>query len=292
LLASSSALPAQIEVVLSDEAGAYAEAAAELRNVLTPAVSTSQRIADSGERASDEPEILVTVALGTRALKAALAGRGARVISALVPRESFQAALLAAPKSRDLRSVTAIYLDQPHARQLNLIRAVVPGQSRIGVLHSMEGDENLKGLRAAARSQGLEVADEWIPSQKELFPALSRMLAAADVIQAIPDPTIFNSGNIPNILLAAFRDGRPLFGFSPAYVRAGALAAVYSTPGQVAREVADVARRILAGGAPPPPRYPQLFTVGVNATVARSLHLAIPEGTEIEAKLQAMEREQ
>jgi putative tryptophan/tyrosine transport system substrate-binding protein len=292
LAASTHVLAAQVEIVLSEDAGAYAEAAAALRQDLAPGISTSTRIADAAEHTNGDSDIpAITIALGSRALKAALAGRGSRIISVLVPRQSYQAALQAAPRSRDPKTVTAIYLEQPYARQFSLIRAVLPGRSRVGILHSTEDLDVLAGLHAVAKAQGLELVDEVVSSQKDLFSALSRLLATADAILAIPDPTIFNSGNIPNILLASFRDGRPLFGFSSPYVRAGALAAVYSTPVQAAREAADVARRVLASGALTSPRYPAVFTVGVNTTVARSLHLSVPEGAELEAQLQAMERE-
>ena len=94
---------------------------------------------------------------------------------------------------------------------------------------------------------------------REIYPALTKVLASADVILAMPDPMIFNNGTIHNILLAAYREERPLIGFSPAYVRAGALAAVYSTPQQIAHQIAETIQRALDGQA--------VATTGVSSFV-------------------------
>jgi ABC-type uncharacterized transport system substrate-binding protein len=108
---------------------------------------------------------------------------------------------------------------------------------------------------------------------------------------ALPDASIFNAGTIHNILLSALRARQPLIGFSEAYVRAGAVAAVYSMPRHVGRQAGEIAARALAGAPLPPPQYPRAFSVSVNHTVARALGLAVEEEGAIASRLQRMERE-
>jgi ABC-type uncharacterized transport system substrate-binding protein len=146
-------------------------------------------------------------------------------------------------------------------------------------------------LIATARDLKFGVAREGISSTAEVYPSLTRLLAETDVLLALPDPVVFNSGTIQNILLTTYRAQQPLFGFSPAYVRAGAIAAVYSTPRQLAAQTAEAAGRALSGAALPRPSHPKKFSVAVNPTVARSLGLTVDDEATLAARLQRTERE-
>lgn len=282
---------AEVELVLSEQGGAYAEVAAALRQDLGQAVSIREATAAAVEGDSDASGKSLVIALGSRAMRAVLPARNVAVIAALVPRDAFETVLQAARETRDPKTVTAIYLDQPYARQLDLVRAVLPGRARVGVLSSTATENELRLVQTAAKTRKLTVIDEPVTAVRDIYPALTKVLASTDVILAMPDPMIFNNGTIHNILLAAYREERPLIGFSPAYVRAGALAAVYSTPQQIAQQIAETVQRALDGKPLPPPEYLRSFTVGVNTTVARSLGLTVEGGAALEAKLRVMERE-
>ncbi|MGC3963288.1 MAG: ABC transporter substrate binding protein [Rhodocyclaceae bacterium] len=124
-----------------------------------------------------------------------------------------------------------------------------------------------------------------------MFPALQRMFSeGGGVLMAVPDTAVFNSQTIPNLLLSAYRFRVPVVGFSQAYVKAGALIALYSTPAQIGTQSAEVARGVLAGGAVPAPQYPRLFSVGINTHVARSLGYQLDSETGIREKLERLER--
>jgi ABC-type uncharacterized transport system substrate-binding protein len=94
---------------------------------------------------------------------------------------------------------------------------------------------------------------------------------------ALPDPVVFNSQTAANILTAAYRRQVPLTGFSPAYVKAGALLALYSTPAQVGTRGGELLRQAMTGRPLLPPQSPREFVVAVNQNVARSLGLALDE---------------
>lgn len=288
---SAVASAAEVGLVLSEQGGAYAEVAAALRQDLGQAVSIREASAATVEGDGDALGNSLVVALGTRALRAVLPARNSTIIAALVPRDAFDVVLQTTRETRAPKTVTAIYLDQPYTRQLDLVRAVLPGRVRIGILSSPDTENELRLVQTAAKTRKLTVIDESVTAARQIYPALTKVLASADVILAMPDPMIFNNGTIHNILLAAYREERPLFGFSPAYVRAGALAAVYSTPQQIAHQIAETVQRALDGKPLPAPEYLRSFTVGVNATVARSLGLTVEGGAALEAKLRALERE-
>lgn len=219
----------------------------------------------------------MVVAVGLKAAQAIAAKNlSLPVLNTLIPKTSFDRIA----RQRSVRSnrptFSAIYLDQPISRQLDLVRLALPDKKRIGVIVGPDSEELLESLRTEAQLRELELNAVRIGSEAELFPALESVLGSSDVFLSLPDSMVFNSRTLQSILFTAYRRQIPVVGFSPAYVRAGALFAVHSTPAQLARQVAEVLRRVNARDATlPPPQYPGYYTVAVNYHVARSLEIAL-----------------
>ncbi|WP_165493212.1 ABC transporter substrate-binding protein [Hylemonella gracilis] len=206
---------------------------------------------------------------------------GAPVLCALLPRQSFEY-LLRETGRRAGPDFSALYLNQPLARQLDLIRLALPQARRIGVLVGAgPGAQQMEDqLTELARERGLRLVSARLGTSDPIFPGLKQVLDESDVLLAMADPQIYNSHTIQNILLASFRAKVPMQAFSPAYVRAGALLALYATPEQIGAQVASLVRDALteqngrARGLGPP-LHTQWFEVSVNAHVARSLGLQL-----------------
>jgi hypothetical protein len=288
---ASGANAADVEIVLGDNSPAYVESARLIADDLSGRAAVTLRQADEFARGAKLARANLVITLGSRALQAELGSeRIAPTIAMLLPRLSYEQAANPASRGSPPRSLTAVFLDQPPARQLNLIRTVTPERTRIGLLSSSAHEQNVRWIEAAARDQKLVLHRETIAQSADLHPALQRLLPEVDAILALPDPVVFNSATIQNILLTAYRAQQPLFGFSPSYTKAGAIAAVYSTPQQIARQTSQLAIQFLAGNPLPPPQYPRAFSVSVNSTVARSLNIAVDSEQEIVNRLQGMER--
>nr|HPR06509.1 ABC transporter substrate binding protein [Denitromonas sp.] len=90
-------------------------------------------------------------------------------------------------------------------------------------------------------------------------------------------------------LLTAYRHRSPVIGFSPAYVRAGAVMAVYSSPEQMGQQAAEMAVQSLLGNPLPEARHPAYFSVSVNPHVARSLSIDLPDAATLEAQIRRQE---
>lgn len=280
-----------VTVVLAERSPAYLEASQAVSQQLAGRANVTVTQAEGYERLPPR-ETAAVIALGTRALRAVLAN-GARtpVIATLIPRSAFESEMKGLSRQNGARAVTAVFLDQPFERQLNLVRIVAPGKTRVGLLASPATQDAVQRIEAAARERGLSVVREAVVDAQGISTALARLLGESELLLALPDPSIFNAGTIHNILLSALRAQQPLIGFSEAYVRAGALAAVYSKPQQVGHQAGEIAVQAIAGAPLPPPQYPKSFSVSVNPTVARTLRLAVEEESAIAAKLQQMERE-
>ncbi|WP_210545668.1 ABC transporter substrate-binding protein [Rhodoferax sp. PAMC 29310] len=284
LLSGSAGAATSLLIVSSERSAAYVETAESLivelerggiaRNEVHQI--TVNELTDWGDRS---PRLIVT--LGFEAsLALAMSDIRTPILSALLPRSSFERILRSS--SRKVSSqFSAIYLDQPLSRQLELIRQALPSARRLGVLWGPDSQTQAPSLRALTQSAGFQLTESVVAPEEPLFPALKRVLDEADVLLAFADPVVFNGNTVQNILLASFRARVPLVAFSPAYVRAGAVLALYVTPNQIGQQVASLARGVLLQGKSLPiaPIYAQNFTVAVNEHVAHSLGLNItPDG--------------
>ena len=268
-----------VVIISSESSAAYVETAQGLTEELERSgvprssvlmMSTREWIAGRTQSAR------LYVTLGSEAA-GLLAGSapGVPVLCALLPRSSFEAALLQHGRKASSQ-FSALFLDQPPARQLELIRLVLPGTRRVGVLWGAGLSGDRSEFRAQAQAVALPLLEAEVGSEEQLFPALKHVLEGTDLLLAVPSPQIYNSRTIQNILLTSFRANVPMMAFSPAYVRAGALLAVYVTPHQVGVQAAQLARAVLQGKAlPASGAYSTDFQIAVNEHVARSLGLSL-----------------
>jgi putative tryptophan/tyrosine transport system substrate-binding protein len=281
---------ASIAVVLSDPSPVYQEYANALRMELRRDLPNVDIQLVDGEQLASRPlpDAQFVIGVGNRAAQIIMAREvKAPILLALLPKSAYDR--IAAAR-RDDRHVSALFIDQPPQRYIDLVRTALPDAERVGMLAGPDSRDTVARLAQAARDRKLRPVQESVATEADIFPALQRMFGDGGVLMAVPDTTIFNSQTIPNILLSTYRFRVPVIGFSQAYVRAGALIALYSTPAQIGQQSADIARTVLNGGALPSPQYPRLFTVGVNTHVARSLGLQVENETVVREKLEKLER--
>jgi len=272
-LASVPAGAVEIALVLSQQAGAHALFADAVGAKLAV---TGHRLVDAGdiERGVDDARLATAeliLASGYAAAEA-MARRGdTPTLAVLLSYGQYTGLRRRYPDAR----LSAIVLDQPPERQLALIRAVLPGSRRLGMLFGPETQDQEADLRAAALLAGLEPIGKHLSTAGELMPALQQTLEACDALLVLADPLLNSPAAARAVLLSSYRYRRPVFGYSRAYVEAGALAAVFSGPAEVARDVADW----LSDDASPLPqmRASRYFDVAINQQVARALNLNVAD---------------
>ncbi len=288
----------RVWVVMSGEEGVYAETAMVLRSELegeaTLKFGVPGKLLDTQEA---PPALIVTV--GTVAFDTTHKWLSERyaiwghvpVLATLLPRSAYDARVAEAGRSG--RAMSAVVLDQPISRQMALIKRALPNWLRVGVLLGPQTRPHLPLLERQARLRELRlIASPAVDSTEQIYPALKEVFESADVLLALPDSVLYSSSSLQNILLASYRARVPLVAFSPAYVKAGALMAVYTTPAQVARHAAGVVRGWLVGRGLPAAQPPREFEVVTNASVANSLGLRIDEAAHIAEDLRREEAKQ
>jgi len=274
--------------LLSERGGAYAEVADALHHELGGAAAVTQRlVAEVDSLPQGSPRAVV--AIGTEACRALAQNSLAAPLNlcVLLPRLAYER-IAEGARARG-KVLSAVLLDQPLARQMALIRLALPERRRIAVLLGPETNTLGHALAASAAAHGLSVRLGRVGLPEELAGELHKVLADADLLLAVPDGTVYNSRTIQNVLRSTFMRRVPLVAFSPAYVRAGALLALYSTPAQIGRQAGRALRAALSGRELPPAQHPQEFEVGVNLHVARSLAIDLDDGAALAERLRRME---
>ena len=231
------------------------------------------------------PKLLIS--LGSSAAQA-VAESSAKVpiLFALLPQQTFENIRA---QGKALPPVSALYLNQSAKRQLALLRLALPHSQRIALLLGSASQPTEQRWRNAAQENGFQLAVAHVEQEETLRASLQNVLAGADVLLAVADPQVFNANTIQNILLTSFRARVPLLAFSPAYVKAGALLAVYSTPTQIGIQTAAIARDFLRRQILPPPQHTADFTVSVNLPVANALGLNLDENA-LKLRLRQLEK--
>ena len=278
-----------VTFVLSERGGAYAQVAQAMRRELNGAADVTERLAAEIETVPRVASHAV-VAVGTDACRSLAQSSVAAPLSVcvLLPKIAYDR-IAEGARARG-KTLSAVLLDQPLMRQMALIRLALPQRRRIAALLGPETEALGAALASSAAAQGLQVSLGRIESPDELGGVLQAILVDADALLAVPDSVVFNSHTIQNILRTAFKNRVPLVAFSPAYVRAGALIAVYSTPQQIGRQAGRSLQAALSGRAMPAQQHPQEFEVSVNPHVARSLGIDLDDEATLVERLRKMER--
>lgn len=271
---------ATVWVAVSEGSAEYEDVANRIRSQLQQGDGASEVVIKPwAEVAQGTPaHVRLLVSVGSSAFsglaEAYASGRITRVpvVATLLPRSVFEA-----QRRRISAPTTGVVLDQPAARQLALLRYAFPHLRRVGVLLGPDSQQFQPSLEKAASEQGVQLNVYKVDGVTSIYPALQRVLDENDVLLAIPDAAVYNGGSIQNVLLASYRQKVPLMGFSPAYVRAGAMLALYSSPAQIGGLTVRVVRSVLSGVALQPVQSPTEFVVSVNANVARSLGFRLSE---------------
>ncbi|WP_305909068.1 ABC transporter substrate binding protein [Methylomarinum sp. Ch1-1] len=251
-----------------------------------------RRLDQVNSNALRQNNIALVITLGYQA--ALLANRSDMVtLNTLLPKQSMaDEKLCILAQCPELPRHYGLYLDQPIARQLNLLTTTLSGVKSVGVLTADFSVNKLEALKEQGKQRHLQINNRSVSSASEINNQLNELVKESDVLLALPDPLIHNRRTIPYLLLTSYRYNVPVIGFSKAYVNAGAIAAVYSSPRQIARHIWELATRILL--APKsmkqrtyPPKY---FSVNINRNVARSLEFHLPESEQIKLKLLRLEK--
>lgn len=277
------ATAADIAILKSSDIAAYTQAVSGFK-AAAPTDSTFSEYKLEGDiekgrklarqiRASDAALVL---AVG---LKAAMAAK-----LEIVDRPVIFAMVLD-PVKHDLAppNMTGVLLEVPLDRQFSLIRSVLPGVKRIGVLYDPSKTSlTIDDARRHAKAQGFDLVTSQVASEKYVPSALRALLPTIGALWLAPDSTVLTDESLRFILNTAFDQAVPVIGFSPEFVRSGALMSLSVNYDDVGRQAGTLARKIMGGQLTLPLKAvpADRIKMAINLKTAKFLGIEIPKELE------------
>jgi hypothetical protein len=206
------------------------------------------------------------------------------VLNVLIPQEAYDGLNVSAENRP-----AVIFLDQPIERQFALARALLPATSRAGMLLGHRSAEDLAGLRQAAGHFMLDLEIVTVEADTNPAAAIRQVLKDSDIVVSTFERETYTAATAKWLLYLALQKRRPIIGFSRALLQAGAVAAVFSTPRQIATHTAELIDEWLETGvAPSGAVYPRHYRIGLNPAVAARLGLDLPPEQDLRMQVRQM----
>lgn len=173
--------------------------------------------------------------------------------------------------------VSFLWSDPPIARQITLLKTLLPGLKNIGVLYSNYSAFLLEEIELAIQAENLVLYKYYWPNSYNSR-GLTLLLNKTDAILGIDDAQIYNPTTIKSILISSYARKQTLIGPTAAFIKAGSLASTYSDES----DWLNALQALLETPANTWPQslYPSEFKVLVNQQVARSLGIQTKHSSE------------
>jgi ABC-type uncharacterized transport system substrate-binding protein len=284
-----------IDVILTDGRKEYQDVFNSLKDhvslqsanqiTLTPYSANAYR--PDYSRKNPQPDLIITI--GTAAANAVASTTGTTpVISSFLPESNFKDIW-----KKYHYPVSGIIIDQPVERFSKLLGIILAKGSKVGIF-SNDGDDKYNNIRSLLDNSGLSLVIEKIDN---LVTAkdISRLLQSSDLILLLPELSAISPQRAKWLLYMAYRQAKPVIAFSPSYAKAGALAAIYTTPEaiglqlgksiiKIAQSSESVAHTVMTLGYI---NYPEYFSVATNNQVAKHVGIYLIDDKQLEDEIQA-----
>jgi ABC-type uncharacterized transport system substrate-binding protein len=278
-ITASAQITGQIIVVKSSDNTYFDQTIATLLNHVDPA--TRFKLVMAQELSHDSidlhPQNLL-IALGQFAVeKINRLNTGASSINAYLTLEQYN--------SLDIDHQVTVLLDQPMHRYLAFSRLML-GVDSIGVIDDSEIE---------LKAQAVITLDEFdltlnqyrLDSENKLLPVLRELLQHNDSLLMLPRESIYNRDTVKGVLLASYRNRKPVVSYSPAHVRSGAVASIYSSPIDIGRHLAMLINQTLKKepGTGTPFQFARFYSITTNSRIATALGIKLPAEQSLRSSL-------
>jgi ABC-type uncharacterized transport system substrate-binding protein len=281
-IAASAQITGQIVIVKSSDNTNFDQSIATLVNHLDPATRFKQVMAQELNKDSIDPHSQnLLVALGQSAVEAInRLDTGAGSINAYLTLEQYN--------SLEIDHQVTVLLDQPMHRYLAFCKLML-GVDSIGVIDDRE--VKLKPRTAITLDQfGLTLNQYQLDPGHKLLPVLRDLLQHNDSLLMLPRQSIYNRDTVKGVLLASYRSRKPVVSYSPAHVRSGAVASIYSSPIDIGRHLAVLINQGLQNesGADTAFQFARFYSITTNSRVATALGISLPAERDLRSRLDSL----
>lgn len=278
-------------VLLSANSNSYLEVSEALKNYGLREAEVQILDATNSLTLADRTVIAVGSRACQKSVKSATADT--RLICTFLPSNSYSriAKLAHTQRLRKAGNITALYLDQPLSRQMQLGLLIKPDARSIGTLLGNNDDKQAENFTRTAKKLGLTARIAHLSATDNPVSVLGPVIEESDLFLPLPGHSTAVSGASKWILYLTLRNGVPLIGYSKGYADAGAVIALYSSVNQIARETVRLERMTETGLPLPPPHYPRNFELSINTIAARNLGIDLPSRDVLQHRLGESEQQ-
>ena len=268
---------AEVAIVLTNTAKPYRQAEHGLQKKLGELGHTSRTVqlkalartmgkqqAGMDAQAAKRPDAYVAVGTGAAVWLPKHLGREVKMAYCMVAGPA--AATLA-----DQGNIPGISTKVPIGDQFKLIAEALPKARTVGMLYASKSPKSMSIMQAARKAlpAGWSIRAVAIDRHASVAEAIKALLdKPIDLIWTAPDRMVCKPATVRSLLLSAIRAGKPVFGFSVAFVRAGALLGTGIDPRVQGTQAAELIDKLLGEADPRESKTGGKVTAGVKASPA------------------------
>ncbi|MGA2583428.1 MAG: ABC transporter substrate binding protein [Tepidisphaeraceae bacterium] len=174
-----------------------------------------------------------------------------------------------------------ITMDLPPADQFKVIAEAMPHTRKLGALYRSDipAEKDLLDSLRKSLPSGWEIDAVDVAGHATVADAIDELTQKdIDLILTWPDAKLYDSASIRELLLSAIRNNIPVWGFSPQFVRAGALFGAGVDPHAQANQTADLIKELaISKSGHDLVQSPKEYQIAVNLNVADQLRIDLPD---------------
>ena len=170
------------------------------------------------------------------------------------------------PGDIGLTNVDYMPLEVPATQYFKLAKMMVPEAETIGVLLGPESHHRERFYSALARAAGMQAEFSLLTLNANPVISLDPAMRKSQVFIVLPDAADFNRAVATWVLQLSLRYRMPLLGYSSNYVNAGAMASLFQSREDLAKNLVD---RLFD------PNSTMRFSIRLNSSVAQNLGIEL-----------------
>ena len=184
-------------------------------------------------------------------------------------------------------NVTGMSDLSPIGKHLDLVKEIVPGVKKLGVIYN-PGEANsltlLELLKAEAPARGIAIEEAPAPKSSDVLPAAQSLVGQVEAIYVPTDNTVVTA--LEAIVQVGQQNKLPVIAGDTESVSRGAIAAIGFNYGDVGRQTGKIVVRVLKGEKPGdiPVEGVEITELAVNPKAAEAMGVTLPEALVARAK--------
>ena len=184
-------------------------------------------------------------------------------------------------------NVTGMSDLSPIGKHLDLVKEILPGVKKLGVIYN-PGEANsltlLELLKAEAPARGIAIEEAPAPKSSDVLPAAQSLVGQVEAIYVPTDNTVVTA--LEAIVQVGQQNKLPVIAGDTDSVPRGAISALGVNYGDVGRQTGKIVARVLKGEKPGdiPVEGVEITELAVNPAAAAAMGVTLPEALVAQAK--------